>query len=162
MGWSSGPAGKPMTSSNSRRWVSRLPGGLVAAALVAAMAGCGKEEPPEPGPGAVLKRYYSAAEDPEARCDTLSARSVARFGSRANCVERTIPSPDPPDEARVEAVRVRGDRACVRYELERGGKGIATLVREADGWKVDRFDSGLEASQPAALPCALEQEEEPE
>lgn len=142
--------------------MSRAPRGIVAAAVVAVIAGCGGEEPVNPGPGAVLKRYYAAGQDPEARCDTLSGRSLARFGGRANCVTRTIPSPDPPDKARVEEVREHGDTACVRYELDRGGKGIATLVREAGRWKVDRFDSGLEPSQPTALPCALKREAEPE
>jgi hypothetical protein len=148
--------------------VSRPPKGLAVtriaalAALVAAVGACGKDEPAPPGPGAVVKRYYSAARDPAARCDTLSARSLGRFGGSAACEKRTIPSPEAPPEARVELVRERGDTACVRYQLERGGKGIATLVKEPGGWKIERFDSGLEPSQPTALPCAQRREAEPE
>jgi hypothetical protein len=142
--------------------VSRCPSLLVAVGLMATLAACGKEEAREAGPEVVLKRYYSAGRDPAARCDTLSSRSLERFGGRANCEKRTIPSPEEPAEARVEEVRKRGETACVRFEVERGGKGIATLVNEDGEWKVDHFDSGFEPSQQAALACASEGEGEPE
>lgn len=122
--------------------------------LCVSAGACGGSDDEAPdSPAKVVRRYHAAAQDPKARCDTLSDSVANQFGSREQCAERTIPSADPAPPMRVERVVVEGDDACVRIQVSRGGSQIIYLGKEEGEWRIDGFDSGLEAIHPRATPC---------
>jgi hypothetical protein len=132
--------------------------------IALAAGGCGQDTgtPASPSPGQVVARYYASAQDPAARCSTLSKTSLGRFGGAENCRQRTIPSATKAAGARIEAQHKQGRRSCVRFAVAGGGTGVALLVREADAWKIDRFDSAGEPSTATAKRCAAKDAAEEE
>ena len=117
-----------------------------AAVLALAVGACGGgddgDDKPEVPPERVVERYHTAATDPVARCATLSRSYLAVYGGVENCRRRVVAAKGAPPRAEPKEVRVVGGQACVRFELEPGGQGIAVLVREDGDWKIANFTSG--------------------
>jgi len=99
-----------------------------------------QQEVSGPSPGKVVKTFYEGIDDnPTAACKTLSAAGLAGSGGQKGCEKTFRESNKSVQSVDIGAVKVTGDTATVRFKVNPGKRGVATLVNEAGRWKINDF-----------------------